>query len=129
MSARENVTRLRRRSPYWSFNYIDKLHLDVTYVGNQDMLAPPGSHGFKDTDPGKMSPKAMVSIGEFATTAHDLFVTEAPRFTPHKNAQGARTSGLGFDFEIAAQLNSWPMSWNGRTATIGERGTVWVDPE
>jgi hypothetical protein len=125
----ETVERARKKAKSAFFERLDTLRFDVAHVGNKDLLALPGAGGFEDTDLSKFVSEGTLGVGEFSSSAINLFVNDLGRFMPREKGNGMIPGLLAFDFEIPEFRSGWVISSQGSKAVVGSRGTIWVDPE
>jgi len=126
---RENVERFERASAHARLVESDSLQFEVAQVDHKELLARPGIGGFEDRELSAYMSSGLLGNGQFSTLPMNLFVNGSPRITPHQERADQPAAGIAYDFEIPAFLNGLTISARGAKASVGVRGTFWVDAE
>jgi hypothetical protein len=108
---------------------LDSLHFEVAHVQNKELLALPGASGFEDLDVSYFNPAGLLGSGTFSSLPRNLFIADHARITRHFEDVLPPAIGVGFDYVIPDFLSGFELSTVGASATVGQRGTFWLDPD
>ena len=123
----ESVERFERRPGQAQARKVDSLHFEVARVEDKELLALPGASEFEDKGLSAYMSSGVLGTGEFSTLPLSLFVANVARITLHQERAGLH-AGPGYDYEIPAFLGGGlTISTVRARATVGVRGTFWVD--
>jgi hypothetical protein len=103
---------------------VDSLEFDVAEVDQKELLARPGAGGFEDRELSSYVSTGILGTGSFASLPLLLFVADRARVTPHPRSARNRE---GWDYDIPAFLHGYEIASEGGRATVGVRGTFWVN--
>jgi hypothetical protein len=107
----------------------DTLHLEVAVVGGKELFAREGATHFQADDPAAFVTAGMIGSGDFSATPLNLFVHDAGWITAPSEAGRSDRKPLRFEFEVPELAGAYWIQTGGVKATVGVRGTFWVDPQ
>lgn len=122
----ETVNRFEKRRGR-QMQALDTLHFEVAQVDRQEMIALPGAASFADTNLNAYNSAGLLGTGAFSALPSALFVSDNARIWPHDGPVSA--GRLAFDYDIPAFLSGYQIATPTASATVGERGTFWLDAE
>ena len=124
----ETIDRFAKRPRQESFEKLDTLHFEVASVGGRELLAKPGARRFEDVDPSSYILEGVIGTGSFSGSVLNLFVHDNAVIS-HREAQVQSLVALAYDFEMTAFSSGYQLKSESASATVGLRGTFWVDKE
>jgi hypothetical protein len=107
----------------------DTLHLEVAVVGEKELFARKGAAQFQGDDPTVFTVAGMIGSGDFSAAPLNLFVHDAAWIAAPPEVVGSGRKPLRFEFEVPAASGAYTVRNRGMKATVGVRGTFWVDPQ
>ena len=111
-----------------SFQLLDTVFLEVSNVGNKELLAWPGARRFEEADISNFTAGGMLGSGVFALHARDVFLidTNSVQFYGNEELDGRATAR--YDFKVPQAWSGLRIRANGTSATVGSQGSFWIDP-
>lgn len=122
----ETMLRSRRANRTANPTLVDSMRLEVLYTGEHELHAWPGSRKFETDDPVS---SGLSSNGEFAMHVKSVFLNNVAdiRFVGKEDLLGR--PAIKYTFRISSMVSGWRLTFGSVTATIGEQGTFWADPQ
>jgi hypothetical protein len=125
----ETVSRFEKPRNGASFTPIDTLQLEVASVAGKELFARKGAPRFQDGDVRDLASEGLIGSGDFSATPLNLFVHDAGWITAPSEAGLSDRKPLRFEFEVPVLAGAYWIQTRGVKATVGVRGTFWVDPQ
>lgn len=125
----ETIDRFVKHPHAGSFEKLDTLHFEVASVGGRELLAAAGASRFDDVDPSYYIQEGSIGSGSFSGLVLNLFVHDNALIGHAREAQLQSRAALAYDFEMTAFNSGYQLKSSGASATVGLRGTFWVDKE
>jgi hypothetical protein len=124
-TCRETIDRYLRR-PSAELRPIDRVELEVAFVGNREMYAPPGGE-FEDGHASRLVHSGTISDGEYGTHMVSLFRTDHAsfQFAGTGKKDGHRT--YQYDFRMPQEKSNFLLKHDAAEGIVGYRGSFWVD--
>jgi hypothetical protein len=112
-----------------SFQLLDTVFLEVSNVGNKELLAWPGARRFEEADLSNFTAGGMLGSGIFALHARNVFLidTNSIQFYGSEEMDGRATAR--YDFKVPQAWSGLQIRANGTSATVGTQGSFWIDPD
>jgi hypothetical protein len=122
----ETITRWQRQPLEHRLMPLDIVRLEIVYSDRQEWYGSPGERRLTIEDPIQFVGSGMIGNGAFGMLLSNL--VSAATFHSHgeEAVRGRRT--LRLDFRLPRLLKPLKISLSGGTGTVGEEGSVWVDP-
>lgn len=115
-------TRSRRaKSP------LDTIRLEIVYADHREWFGSPGAVSLNVDNPVNFIGSGMIGNGSFALMMHNL--VEGGIFTYRGAEAWNGHPALKYDFRIPSLSKPMTISLQGGTGTVGEDGSIWVDPQ
>ena len=108
----------------------DVIQVELAYVDGKELYSWPGAEGFEDRSLAEMVGFGNLSTGNFASTAHNLFDSSAPRFefVGRETVDGREL--LRYDFRVGLFQSRFTLAdATGRSADVPYAGSIWAEPE
>jgi hypothetical protein len=111
-----------------SFRPLDNVQLEISSVGDKELLAWPGARRFDESDIEGFTAGGMMSSGVFATHARSVFLADTTMIRYHGEEDLAGRMTARYDFHVSQAWSGYQIRANGATARVGTVGSFWVDP-
>jgi hypothetical protein len=125
----ETINQFAKRPHEGSFQKLDTLHLEVASVDGRELLAAAGASRFEDVDASSYIIEGAIGTGSFSGLVLNLFVHDNALVSHWREAQAQSRTALAYDFEMTAFNSGYQLKSGSASATVGLRGTFWVDKE
>jgi hypothetical protein len=122
----ETVGRFEKTAKDRDFRSMDTLRLEVAVVEGRELYAKAGGE-FKFDRPIDVIASGAFATGSFSSVVNNLFRSDASRPTGWARETRDDRPAWRFDFEIPQTFAPWKLGVWSREATVGERGSFWVD--
>ena len=129
-TCRETIERSAAPAGAKKFVLIDRLRLEVAYVGGRELYAWPGAETFEDTPIEQMvGAGAAIGSGGFAMHARAVFTTNAPQFSwaGEQDLDGRKV--IRFDFQVARDKSRYAIQTGPKPVIVAYDGYVDADAE
>ncbi len=111
------------------FRFLDRIRLEVTRSGNDEMLAWPGGTRFEQSDIKAFVQSGLVAAGMFAAQPRSVFVSEQTTFHYAGTEELDGHHAEKYDFRIPALSGLFKLGTGTNSSWVGSRGTFWFDKE
>ena len=125
----ETIERSRRRAALQPFQVVDTVRLEVVVVGGKELYSWPGAEKFEEEEVGAIVTGGLISSGDFAMHAHDVFATTNPMFTYGGVEELDGRRALRYDFRIPLMASGWTITYGQQTGKVGSTGSFWADEQ
>lgn len=116
-----------RAQPQKQLKPLDTVRLEIVYTNHREWYGSPGDRNLSADNPVEFVGSGMIGNGAFAITLHNILA--GALFTYRgEEAMGGRTA-VRYDFHLSRLLKGFTISIAGGTGTVGERGSLWADPQ
>jgi len=127
-TCRETIERTSAARGSKHFALVDRLRLEVAYVGGREMYAWPGEDRFQDRSIVEIVGKgAAIGAGNFAMHARAVFTTNAPVFTWAGEEEREGRNVVRFDFTVARDKSRYAIQTVGAPEIVAYSGFVEAD--
>lgn len=109
-------------------DFSDVVELDVAVVDGSEMFSWPGGE-FEALSPADLIGFGMMANGSFLSFAKSIFVTSQGRTVFAGSDDFSGTRALRYDYEVSLFRSGYNVSTVSGSATVGFRGSFWVDQE
>ena len=110
--------------------FLDRLRVEVAYVGGRELYALPGEDQFEDRPLDEIvGSGGAISTGDFATHAHVVFATNAPQFTWAGEEQRGGRTVVRYDFRVPLRKSGYAIRTGARPVLVAYEGFVLADRE
>ena len=110
----ETIERTAKPPRSKRFLTIDRVRLDVAYIGKQELYSWPGEGKFQEKTIGQIvGSGAAISSGSFALHANALFRSEAAQFSSANESQDNGIRTVRFDFRVSKQKSRYAIDTGG----------------
>lgn len=128
-TCRETIERTGGEAGTRHLAFLDRLRIEVAYVGGRELYALPGEDHFEDRPLEEIvGPGGAISTGDFAAHAHVVFATNAPQFTPASEEQRDGRSVVRYDFRVPLSKSGYEIRTGARPVRVAYNGFVVADP-
>lgn len=124
----QTIERSRRLAQSRRFQLVDTLRLEVALVNGKELFSWPGAGKFEERELSDIvGGGAAIGNGNFALHARNIFMTNAPEFTPmgEHELEGVRT--IRFDYRVPMSRSSYRVRSGDASGIAGYRGSFWVN--
>jgi hypothetical protein len=122
----EAVERLQRRAGT-GFEHVDKVELEVAFVGKRELYARPGAPRFEEEEIHKIVPTGTIGNGSFGLHVETLFSGNSIAFQSRGTSKKEGHNCFRYDFTVSQETSHFLVR-NGTTqAIVGYKGSFWVD--
>lgn len=111
-----------------SFQLLDTVFLEVSNVGNKELLAWPGARRFEEAELSNFTAGGMLGSGIFALHARNVFLIDTNTAQFHGNEEMDGRATARYDFKVPQAWSGLQIRANGTSATVGTKGSFWIDP-
>jgi VWFA-related protein len=124
----ETVQRSVQKPRASAFSPIDIVLLEVSTVGDKELLAWPGARRFEEGNVSSFASGGMIGSGVFASHARNVFLLETTTMQYHGDEEGSGRMLARFDFRVPEAWSGYQIQANGASAKVGTAGSFWIDP-
>jgi hypothetical protein len=121
--------RLTRRASAGSLERVDRVELEVAFVGSRELFSKPGETRFEEQEIHNLVPVGTIGNGAFGAHVATIFSGDAATFTfigPSKK-DGHKT--LRYDFTVPQDKSHFLVRHAAAQGIVGYKGSFWVDFE
>jgi hypothetical protein len=123
------IDRLHKRINGGSFNRVDRVEVEVAFVGNRELFALPGDAKFEEQSISKVVPSGTIGNGAFGAHAEALFANEAAIFQYAGPCKKDGHKAIRYDFQVPQERSQFLLKHDGAQGIVGYKGSLWVDAE
>jgi hypothetical protein len=109
------------------FRPLDVVLLEVSNIGEKELLAWPGARRFDETDLTSFTTGGLMGSGVFALLARNVFVHQIGTIRYFGDEEIAGRPLARFDFAIPAAWSGYQIRANGASAVVRLTGSFWID--
>jgi len=124
----ETIERFTQRGRFGNYRHKDTLHLDVVYVGGEELFGLSGKGGVEHSDLKKMI-GGTIENGQFALFLRSIFLSGVATFTPVADANLKGHPSHSFDYIVPQTRSAFHIGSRFGQAIVGYSGRFWVDPD
>lgn len=125
----ETIDRTVRERPHPARS-VDRLRLEVAYVGGRELVAWPGEGKFAERRVAEMiGESAALSSGDFALSVSNLFGAASASFSAPVEGRSGDRKTIRWDFRVPAGATGMRVGTLAESALVPYHGTFWVDAE
>lgn len=106
---------------------LDIVRLEVAHIEDRELYSTPGDRSFREGAPSEFTGGGMMGNGAFALYLRALFVDDRGTFTYRGNEVLNGRAAIRYDFRIPLLVSGYSISVPDARATVGTRGSFWVD--
>jgi hypothetical protein len=106
---------------------LDVVRLEIVYSNHREWYGSPGDRNLSMDNPVAFVGSGMIGNGAFAATLNNI-IAGASFVYRGEETLGGRTA-VKYDFRLPAMLKGLTISIPGGKGTVGEEGSLWVDPQ
>src|ERR1022692_4390189 len=110
------------------FSPLDTVLMEVSTVGDKELLAWPGARRFEEADLTSFTSGGLMGSGVFALLARNVFVHDVTTIKYHGDEEIAGLPVARYDFGIPAAWSGYELRANGASAVVRLDGSFWIDP-
>jgi len=124
----ETVQRSVQKPRANALSPIDIVLLEVSTVGDKELLAWPGARRFEEGNMSSFASGGMIGSGVFASHARNVFLLETTTMQYHGDEEVSGRMLARFDFRVPEAWSGYQIQANGASAKVGTTGSFWIDP-
>lgn len=129
-TCRETIERTGGESGARHLAFLDRLRIEVAYVGGRELYALPGEDRFEDRPLEEIvGSGGAISTGDFATHAKVVFTTSAPEFTWAGDGQRDGRTVVRYNFRVPLRKSGYAIRTGARPVLVAYDGFVVADRE
>jgi hypothetical protein len=129
-TCRETIERTAAEAGSRHFALIDRLRLEVAYVGGRELYAWPGAQQFDERPIDEIvGSGAAIGNGDFAMHARVVFTSGAPQFTFAGEEQRESRSIARFNFRVPLEKSRYSLQTGAKPIMVAYRGFFEADAE
>jgi hypothetical protein len=123
----ETIERSVREPGTNSFQFLDRVRLEVTTAGGKELLTWPGGARFEELAVTSFVQSGLVASGMFASFARNLFLNDGAtlRYGGPEELGGLPT--VRYDFRIPLLSSAYRLRSLNGAATVATKGSFWFD--
>jgi hypothetical protein len=126
----ETIERTVRQAGTRRFTPLDRLRLEVAYVGGAELYSWPGAGKFEDKPLADLVGRGLlIGTGSFGQHARSVFATNAPEFTPASEQERDGHKILRFDFTVAQEKSRYAIRTGDEPITVAYHGSFEADAQ
>src|SRR5260370_12363761 len=124
----ETIERSYGRQYAKKFEVLDRVRLEVAYVGGRELFGWPGASKINEPEINKLVAGGTVGNGDFALVPRDIFLSPSTTFqyVGDTDLEGKRV--LSYDYIVRPPLGGYRILTASGEAIVGYHGSVLVDP-
>jgi hypothetical protein len=107
---------------------LDTARVEALFTNQRERYAAAGTTFFSDQDPSSFISGATIETGVFVRWLPGLFIGEQALFQYRGDEDDVGRRLSRYDFRLPALMSGYSVEMDGVRATVGIRGSVWVDP-
>ena len=123
----ETISRFHRNAGQSALNPLDNVRLEIIYSDHKEWYGSPGDSNLGSGSPASFVGSGLIGSGAFAS-ALNIILGGARFVYQGQEAFGDRTA-VKYDFQFSRQPNTFSISMVGGSGTVGQKGSLWVDPQ
>jgi hypothetical protein len=125
----EVVDRLMRRVSSGNFEHVDRLELEVAFVGNKELFSRAGEAQFHEEEIHNMVPAGTIGNGAFGAYVETVLSGDGAtlKYIGPSKTDGHKT--LRYDFNVAQEKSHFLVRHGSAEGIVGYKGSFWVDAE
>jgi hypothetical protein len=124
----EVVDRWVRSASSQSLYPMDRVEVEVAFVGNQEYFAPRGGTEFDSSSITKTVPVGTIGNGTFGAHVKALFDTDSPTFKYVGPSNKDKHKTFRYDFMVPQERSHFLVKGSGQ-GIVAFKGSFWVDAE
>jgi hypothetical protein len=106
---------------------LDTVRLEIVYSDGKEWYGSPGAKNLSVENPVAFVGGGMIGNGAFAMTLHTTLEGGIFTYRGEETLDGRPT--VRYDFRVPRLLKPLQISMTGGVGTVGEEGSIWVDPQ
>jgi hypothetical protein len=125
----EVIDRLVRPINSGRLEHLDRLELEVAFVGNEELFLRPGEALFREREVHNIVTTGTISNGAFGSHIEAVLSGDAAalRYVGESKADGHKA--LRYDFSVPQEKSHFLVRHNSAEGIVGFKGSFWVDAE
>jgi hypothetical protein len=125
----EVIDRLVRPINSGRLEHLDRLELEVAFVGNEELFLRPGEAQFREREVHNIVTTGTISNGAFGSHIETVLSGDAAalRYVGESKADGHKT--FRYDFSVPQEKSHFLVRHNSAEGIVGFKGSFWVDVE
>jgi hypothetical protein len=123
----EVIDRFIRR-PSTGLQRMDRVQLEVAFVGNRELFARPGGE-FQEGHASRLVNDGTISDGEYGSHIVSLFRTDHAEFRYAGMAKKEGHKTYRFDFRMPQEKSNFLLKHDAAEGIVGYKGSFWADAE
>ena len=125
----EVIDRLVRPINSGRLEHLDRLELEVAFVGNEELFLRPGEALFREREVHNIVTTGTISNGAFGSHIEAVLSGDAAalRYVGESKADGHKA--LRYDFSVPQVKSHFLVTHNSAEEIVGFKGSFWVDAE
>ena len=123
----ETIERSGREPGTDSFQFLDRVRLEVTTAGEKELLTWPGGAHFEDWAVTAFVKSGLVASGMFASHARNLFLRDGATFQYGGPEEVEGRSAVRYDFKVSRLASLYRLRTASGAATVATKGSFWFD--
>jgi hypothetical protein len=123
----ETIERSVREPGSNSFQFLDRVRLEVTTAGEKELLTWPGGARFEDWAVTSFVKSGLVASGVFGSYARNLFLSDGATFQYGGPEELEGRGAVRYDFRASKLVSLYKLHTGSGAATVATRGSFWFD--
>jgi hypothetical protein len=103
------------------------VRLEIVYADHKEWFGSPGAQKVGEQNPSRFVGGGMMSNGAFAGTLNNVLNAAEITYIGEETVDGRQ--GVRYDFQLPRALAPLTVTISGVQGTVGQKGSLWVDPE
>jgi hypothetical protein len=123
----ETIERSVREPGSNSFQFLDRVRLEVTTAGEKELLTWPGGARFEDWAVTSFVKGGLVASGVFGSYARNLFLNDGATFQYGGPEELDGRGAVRYDFRVSKLVGLYKLHTGSGAATVATKGSFWFD--
>ncbi len=106
---------------------MDRVELEVAFVGRRELFSRAGESQFQDQPINKIVSTGTIGSGSFGSLADSIFVEDSASFRYVEHSKKDGHNAVHYDFEVPPEKSHFLLTHAGAQGIVGYKGSFWAD--
>ena len=125
----EVIDRLVRCTNSGTFEHLDRVELEVAFLGKRELFSRPGEDRFKEQEIHNLVPVGTIGNGVFGAHVDTIFTGHAAEFKYIGPVKKDGHKAFRYDFRVPQENSHFLVRRGSAEGIVGYKGSFWVDTE
>jgi hypothetical protein len=123
------VDRLFKRPSDGSLNRMDRVEVEVAFIGNRELFGRPGDSRIEEESITSIVRSGTIGNGAFGSNAYAIFFGEEAEFKYGGQHKKEGQTTLRYDFQVSQEKSHFLLRHDSVQGMVGYKGSFWVNAE